>query len=103
MEKAEGKRLPLSLRSFPALVSLGGQDLPALVGTASLASSMRLSGLTALGANSHTGGGQFPVGPAALVTAGAGHFTLRDSHLGHLLGQTAFYSILCLVLIEKLL
>ena len=57
MEKAEGKRLPLSLRSFPALVSLGGQDLTAIVGTASLASSMRHDGLTALGANSHTGGG----------------------------------------------
>ena len=102
MEKAEGKRLPLSSRFFPALVSLGGQDLTAIVGTASLASSMRHNGLTALGANSHTGGGQFPVGTAALVTAGAGHFTLRDSHLRHLLGQTAFYSILCLLLIEKL-
>ena len=80
MEKAEGKRLPLSLRSFPALVSLGGQDLTAIVGTASLASSVRHNGLAALGANSHTGGGQLPVGTTALIATGAGHFTLRDSH-----------------------
>ena len=80
MEKAEGKRLPLSLRSFPALVSLGGQDLTAIVGTASLASSVRHDGLTALGANGHAGSRQLPVGSATLITAGRGHFTLRDSH-----------------------
>ena len=80
MEKAEGKRLPHSLRFFPALVSLGGQDLTAIVGTASLASSVGHDGLTALGANSHTGGGQLPVGTATLITTGAGYFTLRDSH-----------------------
>ena len=79
-EKEEGNRLPLSLRFFPALVSLGGQDLTAIVGTASLASSMRHNGLTALGANSHTGGGQLPVATTALIATGAGHFTLRDSH-----------------------
>ena len=60
--------------------ALGGQDLTAIVGTASLTSSVRLGGLTALGANSHTGGGQLPVGTTALIAAGAGHFTLRDSH-----------------------
>ena len=80
MEKAEGKSLPLSLRYFPALVSLGSQNLTAIIGTASLASSMGLGGLTALGANSHTGGGQLPVGTTALIATGAGHFTLRDSH-----------------------
>ena len=79
-KRGRRKRLPLSSRFFPALVSLGGQDLTAIVGTASLASSMRHNGLTALGANSHTGGGQLPVGTATLVTTGAGHFTLRDSH-----------------------
>ena len=79
-EKRKAVRLPLSLRFFPALVSLGGQDLTAIVGTASLASSVRLGGLTALGANSHTGGGQLPVGTTALIATGAGHFTLRDSH-----------------------
>ena len=77
-EKEEGQKP--SSAFFPALVSLGGQDLTAIVGTASLASSVRLSGLTALGANSHTGGGQLPVGTTALIAAGAGHFTLRDSH-----------------------
>ena len=70
----------LYAHAFPALVSLGGQDLTAIVGTASLASSMRHDGLTALGANSHAGSGQLPVGAAALVATGLGHFTLRDSH-----------------------
>ena len=80
MEKAEGKRLPLSLRSFPALVSLGGQDLTAIVGTASLASSVRHDGLTTLGAHCYTRSRQLPVGTTTLVATGAGHFTLRDSH-----------------------
>ena len=74
-EKEEGICLPLH---FPALVSLGGQDLTAIVGTASLASSMGLDGLAALGANSHAGSGQLPVGATALIAAGRGHFTLRD-------------------------
>ena len=99
-KKRKADCLPLT---FPALVSLGGQDLTAIVGTASLASSVGHNGLAALGANGHAGSGQLPVGAATLVTTGAGHFTLRDSHLGHLLGQTAFNSILCLFLIEKLL
>ena len=77
-EKEEGQKP--SSAFFPALVSLGGQDLTAIVGTASLASSVRHYGLAALGANSHTGGGQLPVGTTALIAAGAGHFTLRDSH-----------------------
>ena len=65
---------------FPALVSLGGQDLTAIVGTASLASSMGHDGLAALGADGHAGSRQLPVGTTALIAAGAGHFTLRDSH-----------------------
>ena len=77
-EKEEGQKP--SSAFFPALVSLGGQDLTAIVGTASLASSVRHDGLTALGANRHTGCGQLPVGTTALIAAGAGHFTLRDSH-----------------------
>ena len=66
--------------TFPALVSLGGQNLTAIVVTASLASSVGSYGLTALGANGHTGSGQLPVGTTTLITAGAGDFTLRDSH-----------------------
>ena len=76
-KKRKAVSLPLT---FPALVSLGGQDLTAIVGTASLASSMGLDGLAALGANSHAGSGQLPVGATALIAAGRGHFTLRDSH-----------------------
>jgi hypothetical protein len=76
-EKEEGVCLPLTL---PALVSLGGQDLTAIVGTARSASSVGHDGLTALGANSHIGSGQLPVGATALIAAGRGHFTLRDSH-----------------------
>ena len=68
------------LLHFPALVSLGGQDLTAIVVTASLASSVGHDGLTALGANGHAGSGQLPVGTTALIAAGLGHFTLRDSH-----------------------
>ena len=66
--------------AFPALVSLGGQDLTAIVVTASLAVSVGSDGLAALGANGHAGSGQLPVGATALIAAGAGHFTLRDSH-----------------------
>ena len=65
---------------FPALVSLGDQDLTAIVGTASLASSVGHYGFTALGANCNAGSGQLPVGATALIATGAGHFTLRDSH-----------------------
>ena len=68
------------LTHFPALVSLGGQDLTAIVVAASLASSVGHDGLTALGANSHAGSRQLPVGATTLVTTGLGYFTLRDSH-----------------------
>ena len=77
-EKEEGQKP--SSAFFPALVSLGGQDLTAIVGTASLASSMGHDGLAALGADGHAGSRQLPVGTTALIAAGAGHFTLRDSH-----------------------
>ena len=76
-EKEEGVCLPLTL---PALVSLGGQDLTAVVGTASLACSVGHNGLTALEANGHAGSGQLPVAATALIATGFGHFTLRDSH-----------------------
>ena len=69
--------LPLT---FPALVSLGGQDLTAVVGTASLTSSVGLNGLTALGASDDAGSRQLPVAATALIATGLGHFTLRDSH-----------------------
>ena len=62
------------------LLSLNSQDLTAIVGTASLASSVGHDGLTALGANRNAGSGQLPVGATALIAAGLGHFTLRDSH-----------------------
>ena len=76
-EKRKADSLPLT---FPALVSLGGQDLTAIVGTASLASSVGSNGLAALGADGNAGSGQLPVGATALIAAGRGHFTLRDSH-----------------------
>jgi hypothetical protein len=76
-EKEEGESLPLT---FPALVSLGGQDLTAIVGAASLASSVGHNRFTALGANSNAGSGQLPVAATALIATGLGHFTLRDSH-----------------------
>ena len=76
-KKRKAVSLPLT---FPALVSLGGQDLTAIVVTASLASSVGHDGLTALGANRHAGSGQLPVTATTLITTGLGHFTLRDSH-----------------------
>ena len=76
-EKEEGESLPLT---FPALVSLGGQDLTAIVGAASLASSVGHNRFTALGANSNAGSRQLPVAATALIATGLGHFTLRDSH-----------------------
>ena len=79
-EKEEGWCLPLRLRSFPALVSLGSQNLTTIVVAASLASSVRHDGLTALGANCYTGSRQLPVGTTALIATGLGYFTLRDSH-----------------------
>ena len=85
-KKRKANCLPLA---FPALVSLGGQDLTAIVGTASLASSVGHYGLTALGANRNAGSGQLPVGATALIAAGLGHFTLRDSH-----GDTSLVKLL---------
>ena len=76
--KADLPSSPLSL--FPALVSLGSQDLTAIVVAASLAGSVRHDGLTTLGAYGYGGSGQLPVGATALIAAGAGDFTLRNSH-----------------------
>ena len=76
-----GRQTPSSqLTLFSSLVSLGGQDLTTIVGTASLTSSMGHDGFAALGANAHAGSRQLPVGTTALIATGAGHFTLRDSH-----------------------
>ena len=92
---ANGKRgkpesLPLAFPHLPyALLSLNSQDLTAIVGTASLASSVGHNGLTALGANRNAGSGQLPVGATALIAAGLGHFTLRDSH-----GDTSLVKLL---------
>ena len=87
-EKEEGRSLPLA---FPlcALLSLNSQDLAAIVGTASLASSVGHYGFTALGANCNAGSRQLPVGATALIAAGLGHFTLRDSH-----GDTSLVKLL---------
>ena len=79
-EKEEGNAFLLHFRFVSKLLSLDSQDLAAIVGTASLASSVGHDGLTALGANRNAGSGQLPVGATALIAAGRGHFTLRDSH-----------------------
>ena len=79
-EKEEGSVPSSRFRSFPALVSLGRQNLTAVVVAASLASSMRHDGLTTLGANGYAGSRQLPVGTPALIATSLGHFTLRDSH-----------------------
>ena len=88
IRKKRKTRKPSS--AFPrALFSLDSQDLAAIVGTASLASSVGHDGLTALGANRNAGSGQLPVGATALIAAGLGHFTLRNSH-----GDTSLVKLL---------
>ena len=90
-EKEEGRSLPLHsaflLRA--KLLSLGSHDLTTIVVAASLASSVGHDGFAALGANAHAGSRQLPVGTTTLVATGLGHFTLRNSHGCHLLGQSA--------------
>ena len=81
--------MPSSEFSALALLSLNSQNLTAVVGAASLASSVGHYGLTALGANRDTGSRQLPVGATALIAAGLGHFTLRDSH-----GDTSLVKLL---------
>ena len=88
-EKEEGDCLPPAFPHCVELLSLDSQDLTAIVVTASLASSVGHDGLTALGANCHTGGRQLPVGTTALIAAGLGHFTLRNSH-----GDTSLVKLL---------
>ena len=84
-----GRQKPSSCISAVVLLSLNSQDLTVLVGTASLASSVGHDGFTALGANGHAGSRQLPVGATALIAAGAGHFTLRNSH-----GDTSLVKLL---------
>ena len=87
--KEEGsKEAFLNISAF-ALLCLDSQNLTAIVGTASLASSVGHNGLTALGANRNAGSGQLPVGATALIAAGLGHFTLRNSH-----GDTSLVKLL---------
>ena len=87
-EKEEGN-LPSSAFPHCALLSLNSHNLTAIVGTASLASSVGSDGLTTLGAHGNGGSGQLPVGATALIAAGLGHFTLRDSH-----GDTSLVKLL---------
>ena len=88
MEKEEGMK-PSSAFPLFALLSLDSHDLTAIVGTASLASSVGHNGFTALGANCYAGSRQLPVGATALIAAGLGHFTLRNSH-----GDTSLVKLL---------
>ena len=88
MEKEEGPKAFLCI-SACALLSLDSQDLAAIVGTASLASTVGSNGLAALGADGNAGSAQLPVGATALIAAGGRHFTLRNSH-----GDTSLVELL---------
>ena len=88
-KRKKRKALAFLWFSVFALLSLNSQNLTAIVGAASLASSVGHYGLTALGANRNTGSGQHPVRATALIAAGLGHFTLRDSH-----GDTSLVKLL---------
>ena len=90
--------------AFPrVLLSLNVQNLTTVVGTASLASSVGHYGLTALGANRNAGSGQLPVGATALIAAGLGHFTLRNSHGDTSLVKLLFTAFILDLLLKKLL
>ena len=102
-EKEEGSSLPLTFPHCVELFSLDSQDLTAVVGTASLASSVGHDGLTALGANRNAGSGQLPVGATALIAAGLGHFTLRDSHGDTSLVKLLLTAFIMVLLFQKLL
>ena len=84
-----GRPKPSAAFPLVVLLSLNSQDLTAIVVAASLASSVGHDGFTALGANCNAGSGQLPVGATALIAAGLGHFTLRDSH-----GDTSLVKLL---------
>ena len=84
-----GRHKPSAAFPHVVLLSLNSQDLTAIVVAASLASSVGHDGFTALGANCDAGSGQLPVGATALIAAGLGHFTLRDSH-----GDTSLVKLL---------
>ena len=89
IEKQKEEGITPSSLVLPKLLSLGLNDLTALVGTASLASSVGSDGLAALGANCDAGSAQLPVGATALIAAGGRHFTLRNSH-----GDTSLVELL---------
>ena len=76
---------------FPlvGLLSLDSHDLTAIVGTASLAGSVRQAGLAALRASNDAGDRQLPMGTASLISSCAGYFSLGYCHVVHLLGLNA--------------
>ena len=102
MEKEEDPKAFLRISAF-VLLRLNSQNLAAIVGTASFAGSVGHYGLTALGANRDAGSGQLPVGATALIAAGLGHFTLRDSHGDTSLVKLLFTAFILDLLLKKLL
>ena len=86
-KRGRPESLPLHFRA--KLLGLDSQDLTAIIGTASLAGSVRHDGLAALGALGDSRSGQSPVGATALIAAGLGNFTLGDSH-----GDTSLVKLL---------
>ena len=102
-KKRKAGSLPLTFPLCVELLSLDSQDLTALVGTASLAGSVRHDGLAALGANRNAGSRQLPVGATALIAAGLGHFTLRNSHGDTSLVKLLFTAFILDLLLKKLL
>lgn len=102
MEKEEDPKAFLCFSAY-ALLSLNSQNLAAIVGTASLAGSVGHYGLAALGASHDAGSRQLPVGATALIAAGLGHFTLRDSHGDTSLVKLLFTAFIMDLLLKKLL
>jgi len=103
IDKKRGRRTA-SLSSLSAKsLSFNRNDFTAIVVAASLAGSVGHDGLAALGANRYAGSGQLPVGATALIAAGLGHFTLRNSHGDTSLVKLLFTAFILDLLLKKLL
>ena len=72
--------IPSSLLSVLNQLSLNSHNCTAIVCTASLASSVREYGLTALGALGNIGKVELPMSAAPLISSLSGNFTLRYCH-----------------------
>ena len=92
-EKRRAQHPPLISYRANLLSRFHRDHFTTVVEAASLAGSVRQTGLTALRASDNAGDRQFPMGAASLISSRAGYFSLRNCHLVHLLGLNAVWHI----------